>query len=361
MQHRPVLIMAGGTGGHVYPALAVADYLHQRGIPLLWLGTHQGLEAQIVPEKGFQLLTFHISGLRGKGLFKWIQAPFTISFALIQAMLILIRRKPAAVLGMGGFVSGPGGVAAWLMRIPLCIHEQNAIAGLTNRLLAPLSRIVMEAFPGTFPPKLCARVTGNPVRAEILNLPGPEMRMQLEKNVPLKVLVLGGSQGAKTLNRIVPQAVASLPGDVRIEIRHQTGQKLYEETKSYYQGITQQVSIIPYIVNMAEVYIWADLVICRAGAITIAEISAVGLAAILVPFPHAVDDHQTANARYLSEQGGALLISEPEFTAEKLSHCLADFYNTRPRLINLARQARALAKPYATREVAELCLEVAYA
>jgi len=361
MPHRPILIMAGGTGGHVYPALAVADYLQRRGIPLLWLGTNQGLEAQLVPAKGFPLLTINISGLRGKGLMKWMQAPVILCFALVQALMILIQRKPAAVLGMGGFVSGPGGVAAWLMRIPLCIHEQNAIAGLTNRLLAPLAHTVMEAFPETFPKRIRARDTGNPVRTEILDVNAPDKRIKIDSAGVMKVLVLGGSQGARALNEIVPHAVASLPQDIRLEIRHQTGKNLYTETEVLYKTLNCKACLEPYIDDMSQAYAWADIVICRAGALTIAELSAVGVASILIPFPFAVDDHQTANAHYLSDQGGAFLIPEPEFTREKLGQLLSELYHSRGRLLTMAQEARALAKPKATEQVAELCLGVAYA
>ena len=361
MPLRPILIMAGGTGGHVYPALAVADYLKRRGIPLLWLGTNQGLEAQLVPEKGFPLVTINISGLRGKGLMKWIQAPVIVCIALIQALIILVQRKPAVVLGMGGFVSGPGGLAAWLVRIPLCIHEQNAIAGFTNRLLAPLAHTVMEAFPKTFPGKVKAQTTGNPVRAEILEVNTPDKRMKVDNTGAMKILVLGGSQGARTLNKIVPQAIMLLPRDIQLEIRHHTGRNLYAETETLYKELNCIARLEPYIDDMAGAYAWADIVICRAGALTIAELSAVGVASILVPFPFAVDDHQTMNAHYLSEQGGAVLIPEPEFTRENLGRLLSELYHSRARLLTMAREARALAKPKATEQVAELCLGVAYA
>ncbi len=361
MLHRPILIMAGGTGGHVYPALAVADYLKRHGVPFLWLGTNHGLEAQLVPAKGFPLLTIKINGLRGKGMIKWMQAPVILCIALIQALMIFIQRKPAAVLGMGGFASGPGGIAAWLMRIPLCIHEQNAVAGLTNRLLAPLADTVMEAYPKTFPAKFKAQTTGNPVRTEILNVNAPDKRMRIENAEVMKLLVLGGSQGARTLNKIVPYAVALLPRNIKLEIIHQTGQSHYAETVALYKTLNCVARIEPYIDDMAEAYAWADIVICRAGALTIAELSAAGVASILVPFPYAVDDHQTANARYLSDQGGALLLPESEFTSENLEQLLNELYHSRSRLLAMAQEARALAKPAATEQVAELCLKVAYA
>ena len=361
MRDKPILIMAGGTGGHVFPALAIADYLHQKGIPLFWLGTSKGLESRVVPEKGYPLLTINISGLRGKGLVKWIQAPVLITYALFQALFILIRIKPVAVLGMGGFVSGPGGLAAWLMRIPLCIHEQNAIAGLTNRLLAPLAKCVMEAFPKTFPGKYMAVVTGNPVRQEICDIAEPGARIKTDINVPMRVLVLGGSQGARKLNLLIPEMLSKLGADINIQVRHQTGEGHYAETESAYKGIISNVQIEPFIKDMAGAYAWADIVICRAGALTIAELSAAGVASILVPFPYAVDDHQTANAGYLVNSGAAILVQERDLNSVSLVQILSDFYHARQKLLNMATNARKLARFEATRDVAESCLGAAYA
>lgn len=361
MPRKPVLIMAGGTGGHVYPALAVADYLHKKQIPLFWLGTKKGLEARIVPAQGYSLLTINVSGLRGKGLLKWLQAPFILGMALMQTLVIFMRLKPAVILGMGGFVSGPGGIAAWLMRIPLCIHEQNAIAGLTNRLLAPLAHSVMQAFPGTFPENIQAKLTGNPVRAEIYQITAPEQRIQPGSNENLKLLVLGGSQGARALNQIIPQTLSKLPGEIQLDVRHQTGSQLYAETETLYRDLNCTGQLEPFIEDMAAAYAWADLVCCRSGALTIAELSAAGVASILVPFPYAADDHQTVNAHYLSHQGAALLIQEQDLTSDKLGQLLIDFYHSRHRLLSMAQQARKLAKPQAACEVAEYCLEAAHA
>jgi len=361
MSRKPVLIMAGGTGGHVYPALAVADYLHQKQIPLFWLGTTQGLEARIVPAKGYSLLTIDVSGLRGKGFLKWLQAPFVLALALMQSMLILFRLKPSVILGMGGFVSGPGGIAAWLMRIPLCIHEQNAVAGLTNRLLAPLAHTVLQAFPATFPERIEAKLTGNPVRAEIVQITAPDQRMQTGMSQKLKLLVLGGSQGARALNRVIPETLSILPEAIVLEVRHQTGSQLFSETETLYKDLKCTAQLEPFIEDMAAAYAWADLVICRSGALTVAELSAAGVASILIPFPFAVDDHQTANAHFLSHQGAALLVQEQDLSSDKLCKLLMDFYQSRHRLLSMAQQARSLAKPQATREVAEYCLGAAYA
>ena len=361
MHDRPILIMAGGTGGHVFPALAIADYIRQKGIPLFWLGTKKGLEARIVPEKGYQLLTITISGLRGKGLFKWIQAPILITVALLQAIIILVRLRPAVVLGMGGFVSGPGGLAAWLMRIPLCIHEQNAIAGLTNRLLAPLAHSVLEAFPNTFPKKFLANVTGNPVRSEICNITVPEKRIRTDDDLPMRLLVLGGSQGARKLNQVIPQMLMELNSSVRLEVRHQTGAQHFAEAETAYRSLNINVKLEAFIENMAEAYAWADIVICRSGALTIAELAAAGVASILVPFPYAVDDHQTANARFLVDAEAAILIRESDLNSDSLGRLLNDLYSTRQRLLIMAKNARQLARTEATKDVAETCLEVAYA
>ena len=357
MSRKPIMIMAGGTGGHVYPGLAVANYLHGKGIPLLWLGTSRGLEAKVVPDCGYQLLTINISGLRGKGIFKWLLAPVAVLVAIMQSIIIFIQRKPAAVLGMGGFVSGPGGIAAWLLRIPLCIHEQNAIAGLTNRKLEPLAHTVMAAFPGTFRASIKTSITGNPVRDEILNV----QKKVYSNDSPIRLLILGGSLGARALNEIIPETLAILPGSVKYEIKHQTGEKLFTETRLHYDSLNVSAELIPFIENMAEVYSWADIVICRAGASTISELAAVGIASILVPFPFAVDDHQTANAGYLSDNGAALLYQQSELTREKLAELICEFFHSRERLQTMADAARDQSKPGATQHISELCLEAAYA
>lgn len=361
MPRKPILIMAGGTGGHVYPALAVADHLREHGVPLLWLGTGRGLEARVVPAKGYTLLTVNVSGLRGKGIVRLIVAPFTVLFALGQSLLIMLRRRPAVVLGMGGFASGPGGLAAFIMRIPLCIHEQNAVAGLTNRILAPLANTVMQAFPGTFGRNGNALVTGNPVRASIATITTPDDRQDGRSDTALRVLILGGSQGARVLNETLPQVFAVLPSEYVLDIWHQTGESMLEETRGRYRFVNCKARVAPFIEDMAAAYSWADIVICRAGALTIAEIAAAGIASILVPYPHAVDDHQTANARYLTNSGAAILLPQTDFTLEKVCALLTEFCNAREKLLVMARKARSLAKPEATRTVADVCLEVAYA
>jgi UDP-N-acetylglucosamine--N-acetylmuramyl-(pentapeptide) pyrophosphoryl-undecaprenol N-acetylglucosamine transferase len=353
--------MAGGTGGHIYPALAVANCLRERDIPTLWLGTKTGLEAKIVPENGLKLLTINISGLRGKGIMRWVSAPFSIFMAVVQSIFVLSQHKPAAVLGMGGFASGPGGVAAWLMRIPLCVHEQNAVAGLTNRLLAPLANIVMEAFPNTFPSSTNANMTGNPVRKDIIGIAEPQERFQNRTDNCLHILVVGGSLGARALNDVVPEALSILGEKINIKVKHQTGDRNLQSTKARYQTLNISVEPQVYIDDMAAAYEWADLVLCRAGAMTVAEIAAVGVAAIFVPYPYAVDDHQSANAHFLSAEGAAVIVQETELNGQTLAKLFLDFSLNRESLLKMAYISRSLSRPAATDHVADLCMEVAYA
>ena len=353
-----ILIMAGGTGGHVFPALAVARYLRDAGVEVVWLGTRRGLEARVVPEAGFPIEYISISGLRGKGMLGWLLAPAHLSIALWQASKVCRRCRPGAVLGLGGFVTGPGGLAAWLLRRPLVIHEQNAIAGLTNRLLSHLAQRVLEAFPGSFSAAIKTEHTGNPVRADIAALPLPARRIG-EHEGPCRLLVIGGSLGAQALNEIVPQALALLPAEDRPLVWHQAGQHKDETTDKNYIAAAVEGRVEPFIADMAEAYGWADLVICRAGALTVSELAAAGLGAILVPYPHAVDDHQTRNALYLTEAGAARLLLQAELTPVALAEVLRELLRGgREGLVKMASAARALAKPAATQRVAEICQEV---
>jgi UDP-N-acetylglucosamine--N-acetylmuramyl-(pentapeptide) pyrophosphoryl-undecaprenol N-acetylglucosamine transferase len=353
MSERPILIMAGGTGGHVFPGLAVAERLRELGENVVWLGTAGGLEAKLVPEAGFEFHTLPVAGLRGKGLVNWLFAPLRLGVALWAALAFLLRVKPRAVLGFGGFASGPGGLMAAALSIPLVIHEQNAVAGLTNRWLSRVADKVLEAFPGTFPEKVGALQTGNPVRVRISGLIEPELRF-LGREGPLRVLVLGGSLGALALNRAVPDALARLPEGARPEIRHQAGERTLEEARAAYAAAGVKAQLLPFIKDMAEAYGWADLVICRAGALTIAELAAAGVGAVLVPYPHAVDDHQTVNARYLTEVGAAELIPQAELDARRLAGVLKDM--DRSRALKMAEAARGRALPDATETVARICL-----
>ncbi len=355
MPDKTILIMAGGTGGHVYPALAVADYLRDHGDRLYWLGTRSGLEARIVPENGLELLVIYVSGLRGKKFSRWIIAPVMLMMALVQSMRILIKYKPDAVIGLGGFVSGPGGIAAWLLRIPLYIHEQNAIAGLTNRLLAPLAKKVMLGFPGALNGKNVI-ATGNPVRKSIQEIAPPTVRLAGRSESGLRLLVLGGSLGAKALNELMPEVLSALPADLRIDTWHQTGGGHVESTRNLYQKYKlTSARVVSYIEDMAEAYSWADLVLCRAGASTVSEICNVGVAAILVPYPHAVDDHQTANAKYLSDAGAAILIPQTELSVTAVVSLLGQFASERNRLVNMATIARSKAYIDATPRIAAIC------
>ncbi len=353
-----VLIMAGGTGGHVFPALAVADELQRAGQAVLWLGTQEGLEAKVIPAAGLPIAWITVRGLRGKGVLRVLSAPFMLAGALWQAGGILLRARPRAVLGMGGFVTGPGGFMAWLLRRPLLIHEQNSVAGLTNRLLAPLASRVMIAFPGALPARVKPIHTGNPVRAAITQVAPPRERLAARQG-PLRLLVLGGSLGAQALNETVPQALAQLSEEQRPEVQHQSGTRHIDAARAAYQRAGVEAQIDAFVDDMAAAYAWADLVMCRAGALTIAELTAVGVGAILVPYPHAVDDHQTGNARYLVEAGAALLIQQTDLDVEGLAALLRALFADRPRLLRMAEAARELARPDAARVVAEQCLQLA--
>jgi len=354
------LIMAGGTGGHVYPALALARELRTRSWQIVWLGTRRGLEARVVPAEGIPIEWLSVGGLRGKGLMAWIAAPQQLMRALFEALAVMRRHRPSVVVGLGGFVSGPGGVAAWLTRAPLLIHEQNAIAGLTNRVLARLARAVYAAFPDAFGSGVAAHVIGNPVREEICALPSPVERFG-QRRGPIRILVVGGSLGAARLNAVVPHALARLAGAVATEVRHQSGERWIDAARRAYAeaGVTARVT--PFIEDMAEAYGWADLVICRAGALTISELAAAGVGAILVPFPAAVDDHQTHNARYLVNEGAARLIADRELTAERLADELRPLCAGRGKLIAMAERARLLAHTAATAELAAACMPYAEA
>ncbi|NQV87298.1 MAG: undecaprenyldiphospho-muramoylpentapeptide beta-N-acetylglucosaminyltransferase [Woeseiaceae bacterium] len=358
MNSRPILVMAGGTGGHVYPALAVAQALQANSREVVWLGTRRGLESRVVVEAGIDMEWISVKGLRRKGLLALIIAPFSLGWALLQSLAVIIRRRPAAVLGMGGFVSGPGGVAAWLTRRPLLIHEQNAAAGMTNRLLARLARVVLQAFPGSFNSSVVAETVGNPVREDIAAIPAPVDRYT-ERQGPLRLLVLGGSQGALALNLTVPAALALLDEEVRPVVRHQCGERTLQAAQDAYAENKVDVELSAFIEDMAEVYAWADLVVCRAGALTVAELCATGLPALFVPYPAAVDDHQTANAGAMVEAGAAAIIQEASLTPGILADMLRDWLQSRADLLLRAERARALAKPDALSRITALCLEQA--
>ena len=358
MSRRPILVMAGGTGGHVYPALAVARALESHSQDIVWLGTHRGLESRVVPEAGIDIEWISVKGLRRKGVLALLIAPFQLAWALLQALTVILRRRPAAVLGMGGFVSGPGGLAAWLTRRPLVIHEQNAAAGLTNRLLARLARVVLQAFPGSFNSRVRAETVGNPVREDIAAVAAPADRYS-QRSGPLRLLVLGGSQGALALNRTVPEALALLPTAERPVVRHQCGSLTIDVARRAYESLDVDVDLVSFIEDMAAAYAWADIVVCRAGALTVAELCAVGLPALFVPYPGAVDDHQTANARPMADAGAAVIIDESMLSAEVLASQLREWLTVRDDLLARAEKAHGLARPRALHRITELCLEQA--
>jgi len=355
--------MAGGTGGHVFPALALARLLRARSYEVIWLGTQRGLEARVVPAERIQIEWLSVGGLRGKGVMTLLAAPFRLALSLSQALRVMWRHRPVVVVGLGGFVTGPGGVAAWLTRRPLMIHEQNAVAGFTNRCLSHLAREVLEAFPGSFGSGVKARAIGNPVRQDISAIAPPAQRFA-DRTGAIRVLVIGGSLGAVRLNSVVPQALArlkqlALAQIPAIDVRHQAGERWIDAGRQSYASAGVRADVRPFIEDMAEAYSWADLVICRSGALTVSELAAAGIGAILVPFPAAVDDHQTHNAQYLVKEGAAVLIADRDLTAERLCDELQRLCAGRAKLLAMAERARQLAKPESAEELAKSCLEMA--
>jgi len=350
-----VLIMAGGTGGHVFPALAVADELRSRGMAVFWMGTQRGIESTLVPAAGISIDYISVQGLRGNGLLSWLFAPFKLIKAVFEAMAVTRNIKPDVVLGLGGFASGPGGVAAKLLAKPLIIHEQNAIPGLTNSVLSRIATRVLQGFDHSFPVSRHALWVGNPVRASIETLAMPEERYSSE-TATLHVLVLGGSLGAKSLNTVLPKAFSL--ADIDLEIKHQCGKRHLNDCQQQYQNANITADIMPFIDDMAEVYAWADLVICRAGALTIAELSAAGVASLLVPYPHAVDDHQTHNAAILAAVNAAEIIQETALNAEDLAAKIIAFNADRASLLTMATAARGQAKLGSAKQIADICLEL---
>lgn len=350
---RTILIMAGGTGGHIYPGLAVADALRAQGWQVVWLGAPNSMEAELVPKQGYEVAWVNFSGVRGKGLLRLLTLPFTLLRALMQSADAIFRHRPDVVLGMGGYITMPGGLMAAMLRRPLVIHEQNSIAGMSNKVLAKLATRVLSGFPGVLnKTEWC----GNPVRADIAALPEPQARYAARSG-KLNVLVVGGSLGAQALNETLPKALAMLGGQERPNVLHQTGKKHFEAVQKLYEQAGVSVDVRPFLEDMANQYAKADVVICRAGALTIAELAAAGTASVLIPFPFAVDDHQTHNARFLSKHGAAVLLPQKELSAEKLAQLLREM--NREKLLAMALAARSLAKPEATAQVAKICAELA--
>ena len=358
----PVLIMAGGTGGHIFPGIAVGQELRNRDVPVVWLGSDGGLETRLVPQAGIEIETIPISGVRGKGALTLLAAPWRIARALWAAWRLLGRLHPRSAIAFGGFASGPGGVAAWLRRVPLIVHEQNRIPGTTNRILSHFAKRRLCGFADAF---AGGEWLGNPVRAAIASLAPPQERYA-ERRDNLRLLVLGGSQGAYGINVVLPQVLQRLPAGVTLQVRHQSGPKHYEKTSALYEAAGSSAHVEPFIEDMAAAYAWADLVVCRAGATTIAELCAAGLAAVLVPFPQAVDDHQTRNATALVDAGAARLVAEGDGFADRLAAALAALCAgskvvARAHLVVMAEAARTLAKPDAAERIAAACLAEAAA
>ncbi|SHG00830.1 UDP-N-acetylglucosamine-N-acetylmuramylpentapeptide N-acetylglucosamine transferase [Marinomonas polaris DSM 16579] len=348
-----VVIMAGGTGGHIYPALACAQSFKNKGVDVQWLGSKGGMEETLVPKHDIALHSLSIKGVRGKGVLGLLVAPFRILHAIGQAVAVLQKIKPDVVLGMGGFVAGPGGVAAKILGIPLVVHEQNAVAGTTNRLLSKVASLRLQAFDGALPNAISV---GNPIRSDIL-----EQRVRVSRSGvarPLRLLVVGGSLGAKAINDVIPQVLAEWPFTQRLDVWHQTGIRNFEAVSELYKEAKVDARVEAYLDNMDQAYYWADIVLCRAGAMTVSELAVAGLPSILVPYPHAIDDHQTANACYLEKVGAAYLLPQPQLGCEKIISLLSGFVESEETLLKMGEQAKLVARPNATQEVVAHCLRL---
>jgi UDP-N-acetylglucosamine--N-acetylmuramyl-(pentapeptide) pyrophosphoryl-undecaprenol N-acetylglucosamine transferase len=348
-----IVIMAGGTGGHIYPALACAQSFKDKGLDVQWLGSKGGMEEALVPKHDIALHSLSIKGVRGKGVLGLLAAPFRILHAIGQAVAVLQKIKPDVVLGMGGFVAGPGGVAAKLLGIPLVVHEQNAIAGTTNKLLSKVANLRLQAFDGALPNAVSV---GNPIRSDIL-----EQRVRVSRSGaarPLRLLVVGGSLGAQAINNVIPKVLAEWPFSQRLDVWHQTGIRNFEAVSELYKTAKLDARVEAYLDNMDQAYYWADIVLCRAGAMTVSELAVAGLPSILVPYPHAIDDHQTANARYLEKVGAAHLLPQPQLSYEKIISLLSEFIEGEETLLKMGEQAKLVAHPNATQDVVAHCLRL---
>ncbi len=351
-----VLIMAGGTGGHIFPGLAVAESLRCHGVDVRWLGASGAMECQRVPAAGIELDTVDITGLRGKGAGRWLIMPWRLARAVYQAFRILGTKRPACAISFGGYAAGPGGLAARLRGVPLLVHEQNRVPGMTNRALSRMAKVVLQAFPGTWGEKLHAHTCGNPVRAPLVSLESPRQRLSGRSGAK-RLLITGGSQGARFLNQMIPSALALLPLNERPEVRHQAGKGGVEETRERYREAGIEAEVCAFIDDMAAAYGWADLVVCRSGALTVSELAAAGVAAVLLPFPFAVDDHQSRNAEFLVEAGAAQMLPEADCSPESMAGVLGQLLRDRDQLMAMACAARSVAVPDSAERVAALCME----
>lgn len=354
-----VLIMAGGTGGHVFPGLAVAKKLTEHGVQVQWLGALKGIENDLVPQHGYPLFTLPTIGLRGKSIFNKLKSLVNVVVSVSKAIVLIKKERPDVVLGMGGFAAGPGGLAAFLLAKPVIIHEQNSVPGTTNRILAKFARTIFQGFPSSLGGRKGVFV-GNPVRDELLTLESPVER-GLAQQQTMRLLILGGSLGAKPINDLVPQSLALMPEDIRPEVLHQSGRAHSDTVNDLYQSLGISAQVKPFIEDMAAAYEWADLVICRAGALTIAELMAVGVPALLIPLPHAIDDHQTLNAKWLADQSAGWLCPQKDLDKEKLSEKLIALFSNKKLLVETAENAKKIAKNNAAEVVAQACIEVAHA
>ena len=344
--------MAGGTGGHVIPAISIAEVFKNRKISVVWLGTQQGIESELVPANGFDINYIDIEGLRGTRILKWLKAPYTLTKAIFQAMIVIHRESPDMILGLGGFASGPGGVAAKIMRLPLIIHEQNSIPGTTNKILAKVATRVLTAFPDTLPH---GEWIGNPVRKEISSLQ-PTLLSRIDRDRPPRILILGGSLGATSINKKIPQALSAVEKKYRPEIRHQSGQANLQETQQIYKDLDLKARVESFISDMAEAYGWADLVICRAGALTISELAAAGVGALLIPYPYAADDHQFHNGKWLVSLGAAYMVKEQDLTDKLLVSILNEWLGNPVKLDSMAMNAKKSARLGVAELVADICM-----
>ncbi|MFB1001029.1 MAG: undecaprenyldiphospho-muramoylpentapeptide beta-N-acetylglucosaminyltransferase [Pseudomonadales bacterium] len=360
---KTVMIAAGGTGGHVFPALAVAQGLRAIDLDVVWLGTRKGIESKIVPENKFVIHFINVAGVRGKNLLSWIKAPILLMMAVISSVSLIRKTKPCCVLGMGGFASAAAGFAAFICRVPLILQEQNSIPGTTNRLLAPLATKIFTGFPAAFKASAKSHFSGNPLRAALYQIDEPSVRMAADAS-PLRLLILGGSLGAHALNCVLPKALAQLRSENTsfndISVVHQTGVNDVEDVQQQYVLAGIDAAVSAFITDMPQAYSNADLVIARSGALTVTELAAAGVASLLIPYPYATDDHQTANANWLVDVGAATLVPQADFSVDKACHLLAALLQNRKALLNQAQQARSLATPSATQIIVNACQEFSY-